>query len=404
LFLSCPTSAPLVLNSVRSGQIDFVKAATVLEQEAAESHREPDLAVEPPPSVREEIEEADLVYLIDTVPGIRRLPHRDSFHYVDAEGKPVREPAVLARIKSLAIPPAWKNVWISPLSNGHLQATGRDAKGRKQYRYHARWREVRDRTKYERMIEFGEALPRIRRQVEADLAKRGMPREKVLATVVRLLETTLIRVGNEKYEKANNSFGLTTMRNRHVKVEGSRLRFDFVGKSGKKHSVGIRDRRLARIIRQCQEIKGQELFQYLDEDGARHAIDSADVNAYLKEISGDDFTAKDYRTWAGTVLAALTLSELDSFESATQAKKNLARAAEAVSRQLGNTAAICRKCYIHPDVIEGYLQGALVETLKQRAEAELLEAAEGLAPDEAAVLGLLRQRLQRRLEEQSHAA
>ena len=357
-----------------------------------------------PAETLEQLEQTDLVYVSDLAPGIRRLRSRGGFRYVDPDGRPVRDAETLARIKRLAIPPAWQDVWLSPIENGHLQATGRDARGRKQYRYHPRWREVRDRNKYERMIAFGEALPRIRERVDRDLKLPGLAKEKVLATVVRLLETTLIRVGNEEYRKSNNSFGLTTMRDRHVDVEGPVIRFEFVGKSGKKHSVKLQDRRLARIVKQCQEIKGYELFQYVDGDGQRHTVDSSDVNAYLKEASGEDFTAKDYRTWAGTVLAALALQEFETFDSPTQARKNLVRAAEKVAKELGNTAAICRRCYIHPDVIEDYLDGGLAEALKQRTEEELVESLGGLGASEAAVLALLRQRLQRRLEEEATAA
>jgi DNA topoisomerase-1 len=340
-----------------------------------------------------EAREADLIYVSDESPGIRRKRTSSGFRYVDQDGKAVRDPATLSRIKSLAIPPAWTDVWICPRRNGHLQATGRDARRRKQYRYHPRWREVRDRSKYERTIAFGEALPRIRERVRQDMSLRGLPREKVLATVVGLLETTMIRVGNEEYARSNGSFGLTTMLRRHVDVDGAELRFEFRGKGGKKHNVSVRDRRLARIVRQCQEIGGQELFQYLDEDGKARSIDSADVNEYLRQISGEDFSAKDYRTWAGTVLAAMALQELESFESATEAKSNLVQAVESVAKQLGNTPAICRKCYIHPDVIDRYLEGALPEALKRRAEAELIDTS-GLRPEEAAVLALLRQRLQ----------
>ncbi len=247
---------------------------------------------------------AGLRYVTDTRPGITRKRAGRGFHYTMPDGQSAHDRDTLARIKSLVIPPAWTDVWICPTPKGHIQATGRDARGRKQYRYHPKWREVRDETKYDRMIAFGRALPTIREQLDRDLSLRGLPREKVLATVVRLLETTLIRVGNEAYARTNRSFGLTTMRNRHVSVDGSQLRFKFKGKSGKMHSIGIRDRRLAAIVKRCQELPEQELFEYLADDGTRHTIDSSDVNAYLKEAGGDDFTAKDFRTWAGTVLAA----------------------------------------------------------------------------------------------------
>src|SRR6266542_3216588 len=248
-------------------------------------------------------EEAGLRYVSDDSPGYRRKANGDHFEYLDTEGKRIRDEQRLLRIKRLAIPPAWTDVWICPSPNGHIQATGRDARGRKQYRYHDRWREVRDTAKYERLQAFAEALPHIRAATERDLRQPGVPRTKVLAAVVRLLEETSIRIGNEEYRRENSSFGLTTMRDRHAEFEGSTLRFRFKGKGGKEHIVELHDRRLAPIVRQCQDIPGQELFQYLDEDGQRHAIESSDVNAYLREISGGDFTAKDFRTWNGTVLA-----------------------------------------------------------------------------------------------------
>jgi len=338
-------------------------------------------------------EAADLTYVNDAGPGIRRQKTASGFRYTGVDGRPLRDTTALNRIKHLAIPPAWSDVWISPIAKGHLQATGRDARGRKQYRYHARWREVRDRTKYDRLVEFAEALPSVRERVEADLGLPRLPREKMLATVVRLLESTLIRVGNREYARDNKSYGLTTMRDRHVSVDGSQIKFEFKGKSGKVHSVGVRDRRLARIVRQCQEIPGHELFQYVDESGTRRNVGSADVNAYLREISGKDFTAKDFRTWAGTVLAATTLKEFAAFESATQAKRNLVQATEEVAHRLGNTAAICRKCYIHPDLVEDYLEGKLLASLHPNKEKASDRLAEGLQPEEQIVLGLLKEHL-----------
>ena len=326
------------------------------------------------------------------MPGLHRRRTRSGFRYVDAEGAPVRDPETLTRVQKLAIPPAWQDVWICPLPAGHLQATGRDAKGRKQYRYHARWREVRDETKYEHTIAFASALPAIRERVAHDLALPGLPREKVLAAVVRLLETTLIRVGNKEYARDNNSFGLTTMRDRHVQIAGSNLKFEFRGKSGKQHKVSLNDRRLARIVRRCQDVTGYKLFQYVDEAGERRGVESADVNAYLKEISGDDFTAKDFRTWFGTVLAAMALQDFATFASPAEAKRNLSGAVEAVAGYLGNTPAICRKCYVHPDIIDDYLDGNLVETFRRRVEHELRQTSNGLSPEEAAVLALLRKR------------
>jgi DNA topoisomerase-1 len=315
--------------------------------------------------------------------------------YLDPDGKIIRDAETLGRIKSLAIPPAWRNVWICPMAHGHVQATGLDAKGRKQYRYNPRWREVRDETKYDRMLVFARVLPKIRRRVERDLARPGLPREKILATVVRLLETTLIRVGNEEYVRQNDSFGLTTMRDRHVDVSGASLKFEFRGKSGIPHAIDLTDRRLAKIVKQSQDLPGYELFQYIDEQGGRHSIDASDVNAYLKEIAGEEFTAKDFRTWAGTVLAARALQEFQAFDSKAQAKRNVVQAIESVAKRLGNTKAVCRKCYIHPDVINLYMEGSLLQTLTRRVKKELTRSLHDLPAEEAAVLALLQQRLKR---------
>lgn len=334
-----------------------------------------------------------LRYVTDEMPGICRERSGTGFRYRYPTGDVVSDPEVLKRIHSLAIPPAWTEVWICPDPFGHLQATGRDDRNRKQSRYHTRWREIRDETKYARLLAFGRALPRLRRRVEADLRSPGLKRNKVLATVVRLLELSLIRVGNEEYARENDSFGLTTMRDRHVRVNGARLRFHFRGKSGKRHDVDLCDRRLARIVRNCQELPGQELFQYLNEQGERQHITSEDVNEYLREISGQDFTAKDFRTWAGTVLAALALREIERFDSPPQAKKNIVKAVETVARRLGNTPSVCRKCYIHPEVLDSYLDGTLLQTLRRRAEKQLSSSLRELRPHEAAVLGLLQQRL-----------
>ena len=342
---------------------------------------------------------AGLRYVNDAMPGIRRRKAGKGFAYIGVDGLPVKDPETLARIRSLAIPPAWTEVWISPIARGHLQATGRDARGRKQYRYHPRWREVRDENKYGRMVVFANALPGIRKRCEEDIAKPGLPREKVLATVVRLLEKSLIRVGNPEYAKENDSYGLTTMRDKHVDVEGTRIVFEFKGKSGKKHSVEVEDPRLARIVKRCRDIPGYELFQYIDDDGERRTIDSQDVNDYLREISGQDFTAKDFRTWAGTVTAALALEEFKEFDSATQAKKNIVRAIEDVAEKLGNTPAVCRKCYVHPEILEAYMDGSMLDTLRRRAEKEIKDSLPGLEPEEAAVLVLLQQRLTREAEE-----
>ena len=339
---------------------------------------------------------AGLRYVSDTRPGIRRKRAGRGFSYTGPDGAPIRDDETLRRIRSLAIPPAWQDVWICPQPNGHLQATGRDARGRKQYRYHPRWRVTRDETKYERMVAFGRALPRIRERIEQDMAQPGLPREKVLATVIRLLETTLIRVGNAEYARSNRSFGLTTLRDRHVQVDGSTLRFEFRGKSGVRHSVDLRDRRLARIVKRCRDIPGYELFQYIDDAGQRQTIDSADVNDYLRAISGEDFTAKDFRTWAGTVLAALALQELETFDSQAQAKRNIVGAIQNVAERLGNTPSVCRKCYVHPAVIDADLEGTTLDTLRQRTEQELTGDLANLPPEEAAVLALLQQRLARK--------
>jgi DNA topoisomerase-1 len=332
---------------------------------------------------------AGLRYVDDRRPGISRVKRGSGVSYRGPDGRPIRDRETLTRICSLAVPPAWRSVWICPDPQGHVQATGRDAKGRKQYRYHPRWREVRDSTKYERMIAFGRALPVIRKRVEKDLALPGLPREKILATVVRLLEVTLIRVGNEEYAKRNDSFGLATMRDRHVHVNGSALRFEFRGKSGIAHAVDLEDRRLARIVRQSRDLPGYELFQYIDDAGERRAIDAADVNAYLKSIAGDEFTAKDFRTWSGTVLAARALHEVAAFDSQAQAKRNVLRAIEAVAKRLGNTRAVCRKCYIHPEVVNAYLDGTLAASLNRKAGRELRSKLHELSPEEAAVLALL---------------
>src|SRR5215204_4723580 len=308
---------------------------------------------------------AGLVYTCDDKPGIRRIGPGKRARYVDARNKPVRDPDELRRIRALVIPPAWTNVWICSDPRGHLQATGRDARGRKQYRYHPKWREVRDSTKYERMIAFGRALPQIRRRTDADLRRDGLPREKVLAAVVRLLEKTFIRVGNDEYARDNKSFGLTTMRDGHVKVSGSTVRFMFRGKSGVEHALTFDDRRLARIVRQCRDLPGQELFQYLDAGGRRHDLSSTDVNAYLKQVTGQDFTAKDFRTWSATVLACTSLRTLDRAASNAQARKNVVLAVEAVAGVLGNTRAVCKKSYIHPAVLAGYESGLLIQQVRR---------------------------------------
>ncbi len=344
----------------------------------------------------EAAEEAGLRYISDEQPGYTRKRNGKGFQYFDTDGKLIRDEPRLLRINRLAIPPAYTDVWICPSPNGHIQATGRDDRGRKQYRYHDRWREVRDENKYERMVLFGKTLRKIRRRVRRDMRRRGLPREKVLATVVHLLERSFIRIGNEEYARENKSFGLTTMRNRHVEVNGGSVQFHFRGKSGVNHEVEVNDRRAARIIRKLTDLPGQELFQYVDGEGERHSVTSEEVNDYLREISGHDFTAKDFRTWAGTVLAAMALAEVGAFENKTQAKRNVRQAISAVAKILGNTPAVCRKCYVHPLVLETYLSGEAIEGLKQRTEETLVDSLNDLDAAEAAVLTFLQARLARK--------
>jgi DNA topoisomerase-1 len=340
-------------------------------------------------------ESAGLRYVSDDRPGLRRIRSGTGFTYRQADGTRLTDPDTLRRIRSLAIPPAWTDVWICPVADGHIQATGRDARNRKQYRYHARFREVRESTKYEHVIVFANALPAIRAKVREHMALRGLPREKVLATVVHLLETTLIRVGNDDYARQNGSYGLTTLKNRHADVDGSKVRFRFAGKGGRQWSLTVRDRCVAKVIKACQDLPGQELLQYVADDGEGKDVASGDVNTYLKEITGQDITAKDFRTWAGTVLAALALNELQSFDSVAQAKRNLRTAIERVAARLGNTPTICRKCYIHPEVLTAYLDGSLVAQITSKVEGELRRDLTELMPEEAAVLAMLRARLQR---------
>ena len=312
----------------------------------------------------EAAEEAGLQYVSDDRPGYTRRANDGEFDYLDTQGKQIRDERRLLRIKRLAIPPAWTDVWICPSANGHIQATGRDARRRKQYRYHERWREIRDENKFWRLADFAKALPQIRKRVDHDIKLTGLPREKVLATVVRLLERTFIRIGNDEYARENKSFGLTTMKNRHVTVKGARLRFRFRGKSGRQHEVDVTDRRIAKIVAKCQDLPGQDLFQYVN-DGDVRDVTSQDVNDYLREITNEDFTAKDFRTWAGTLLAALALNAQESFETKKQAKANIKAAICAVAELLGNTPAICRKCYVHPAIIEAYISGTPIAGLKQ---------------------------------------
>jgi DNA topoisomerase-1 len=338
---------------------------------------------------------AGLRYATDARPGITRHRAGRGFTYRDVDGRTIRDPEQRRRITALAIPPAWTDVWICPWPNGHLQATGRDDRGRKQYRYHADWHERRGTEKFDRMLAFARALPRIRRRCDADLARPGLPREKVLAAVVRLLELTLIRVGNDEYARLNRSFGLTTLRDRHARVEGTSVRFRFRGKSGATHEVGLRDRRLASLIRRCQELPGQELFQYVDEDGEVRDIASDDVNGYLRDASGGDFTAKDFRTWAGTVLAYRALRALQPEDGGAAARKNVVEAIRRTADRLGNTPAVARGSYVHPAVLEAYMDGQLGGALVEAAEEQVAPPNEATPDEEAAVIRLLRQRRRR---------
>ena len=340
---------------------------------------------EPPPTA-EDAKKAGLEYVNDGEPGIRRQRRGKGFAYLNGNGKAVRDPYAMARIRSLAIPPAWTDVWICASDCGHLQATGRDAKGRKQYRYHVDFVAIRDSAKYERLVAFAKSLPALRAEVARHMALPGLPRDKVLATIVHLLDSTLIRIGNDSYARQNGSYGITTLRDSHVTVAGSELRFQFKGKSGKTWRLTLRNRSIARIIRSCQELPGQQLFQYLDEKGEVLRVTSTDVNDYLRALTGSEVTAKDFRTWAGTVLAANLLVEIGKPESATAAKRQIRAALQEVAARLGNTVAICRKCYVHPSVLEAYGAGAL--QLRRIAAKDL-----ALRPEEAATLRFLRRRL-----------
>lgn len=332
---------------------------------------------------------AGLQYVTDSKPGFSRKRHGTGFRYCRPDGTPLKDSHHLERIRLLVIPPAWTDVWICVLKDGHIQARGYDARGRKQYRYHSAWRQTRDETKYNQMLEFAKVLPKLRRRLKRDLALPGLPREKVLAAIVSLLETSLIRVGNDEYAKKNHSFGLTTMRNRHASVSGSKVRFHFRGKSGIEHDINLEDPGLAKIVRQCQHLPGQELFEYLDTNGQVHDVHSHDVNYYIREVTGGGFTAKDFRTWAGTILAARILGELDDFESEMAAKRNIVAAIRSVADRLGNTLAVCRKCYVHPAVITCYLDRSLKEHLALKTEAR--RATVKLPAEEAAIWNMLNQ-------------
>ena len=345
------------------------------------------------PAGEEAADLANLRYVSDDEPGITRESRGKRIAYRDADGRLIRDAETLARIRGLVIPPAWTRVWICPRADGHVQAIGRDQRGRKQYRYHPRWQQVRDAAKYGRLLAFGRALPALRRRVMRDLQAPPLSRDRVLATVVRLLETTLIRVGNEEYARSNQSFGLTTLRDRHVTVSQDRLAFRFRAKSGVWQEIALQDGRLARTVKKCQDLPGQVLFQYVDADESRQRVTSDDVNDYLRETAGADFTAKDFRTWAGTVLAAAALQELDEVDSATGRKKNIAKAVESVARQLGNTKAVCRRCYIHPAVLEHYLDGATLDVLRDKTASLLVHGGRHLSREETAVLALLHRRM-----------
>jgi DNA topoisomerase-1 len=338
----------------------------------------------------ESAEAVGLTYVTDDIPGIQRKKVGKGFVYTDEKGDRIRDQKTIRRIESLAIPPAYKQVWICPLENGHLQATGRDAKGRKQYRYHPLWRSIRDQTKFSRMMAFSQALPDIRRRLESDLALAGLPKQKVLAAILKLMELTRIRVGNEEYAKTNNSYGLTTLQDDHVDISGSKIYFNFRGKSGVDHEIEVKDKRLAKIVKRCQDIPGQELFQYVDEEGNAQRITSTDVNDYLREITGQDFTAKDFRTWAGTVLAAFHLSEIGRFTSQTAAKKNITQAIKAVAAHLGNRPATCRKYYVHPAILEAYLDESL-HVVTEKYSTILVEDSYALKVEELIVVALLTQ-------------
>ncbi len=335
---------------------------------------------------QESAAEAGLRYVRAGGPCIRRIRCGSGFRYLAPNGKPLRDPKHLKRIRTLAIPPAWKNVWICPFANGHLQAVGWDAKGRKQYRYHPQYRSVRDQAKFSRMIAFGTVLALIRNRVKDDLGLPGLPKQKVLAAIVKLLETSFIRVGNEEYARENDSFGLTTLRNKHVRIASAKLLFHYRGKSGQEHTIELTDRRLAQIVKQCRELPGYELFEYVSESGEICPIDSADVNAYLREITGQDFTAKDFRTWAGTILAVRELCAAGPWRMATAAKRSVAGAVKRVAHHLGNRAATCRKYYVHPAVIEAYAEGTLFPVMEQGEQQDTAYSGLGLRPDEYAVM------------------
>jgi DNA topoisomerase-1 len=348
----------------------------------------------PPGKAAAPLKAAGLRYVTDDMPGVRRQKRGPGFTYISPEGEVIRDPAMLHRVRALVIPPAWTSVWICPLAEGHLQVTARDARGRKVYRYHPSFRQSRDQSKFERMFELKDVLWKIRARVEDDIALEGLPRAKVMATVVWLLERTLIRVGSEQLARLNRSYGLTTLRHRHVEIEGTEIRFEFRGKSGVAHAVAVSDRRIARIIQHCQELPGQELFQYLDDDGRRQVVDAGDVNEYLREVTGRDITAKDFRTWAGTMLAAEALRDMGPAPSKRQAEKNVVAAIDAASAKLGNTRTVCRKFYVHPALVDAYLEGSVLPPLPPRVWRKRSARNARLRRHEREVLAFLKERLE----------
>jgi DNA topoisomerase-1 len=352
-----------------------------------------DETLNPIADVAAAIAEEGLRYVSDASPGYRRKRTGTSFSYHDKDGKRITDKAVISRIKSIGIPPAYEFVWICPSPNGHIQATGLDARGRKQYRYHPKWRELREQNKYEHVMQFAAALPALRARVASDMKLDGLPRDKVLATIVSLLEKTLIRVGNVEYAEKNKSYGLTTMRRKHVEIGRGVLRFDFTGKSGKQWKLQVEDKRIAAIVKRCAEIPGHELFKYLDDDGTSRTVDSGDVNFYIKDVTGQDFSAKDFRTWAGTVLAALALSEFKKYDNQAEAKRNVVAAIEKVAKQLGNTPAICRKSYVHPEILNAYMSGDLVKMIDAKIARKFKQQYAKLTADEVMVLAFLHKRL-----------
>ena len=339
------------------------------------------------------IAEEGLRYVSDSAPGYKRKRSGTSFIYYDKDGKRITDPDILERIKSIGIPPAYESVWICPSANGHVQATGLDARGRKQYRYHPKWRELRDQTKYERILQFAAKLPKLRRRISADMKRKALPRQKVLATIASLLDKTLIRVGNHEYAATNKSFGLTTLRRKHAAIKNGALRLEFTGKSGKRWNLQVDDKRIIGVVKRCAEIPGHDLFKYIDNGGSVCTISSGDVNEYIKDAMDDDFTAKDFRTWAGTVLAAAAHAKCDTGSTQTQTKRNIAAAIEDVARQLGNTPAICRKCYVHPEIFDAYRSGDLIKLFDTRLSDHLRRRYARLSVNEIRIVAFLKTRL-----------